>query len=451
MNGKVYIVHCIDTEGPLYETPIVPFERIKDVFGITIEPTKENLIKLQKGEYPLDGKEEAVKNLVDKNKITTKGDWDEIQKMLAQITSDEFRNACPDSYGHGWIYNWFCMDHVGFTGNNPRHRDAGHHKIFDRYMKMVSEQNKGDCIGFHHHPVSYSGNYNDSGTAFWGSENLNQIYCRKIIDRQWFPVVFRPGFHTERPDSNFFLEQWIPFDYGNQAVHEDTQQLDCANGRFGDWRHAPVKWYPYHPNHDDYQKEGTCRRWITKCLNMYARIRQLSLEDVDDAFKQAASGMNAILAFTDHDYKDMIFEINRVRDLIKSTSIKYSDVDFIYSDAVSAMRNCLNLKPETFELTVKITKNDPQDILRVKTSHAIFGPQPFLAIKDKQGRYYWDNFDFAIPGKEWTYTFDNNTVFLNDIDVIGVAANNAYGYCECVKITELTNDTKVSIKRYFEA
>ena len=63
----------------------------------------------------------------------------------------------------------------------------------------------------------------------------------------------------------------------------------------------------------------------------------------------------------------------------------------------------------------------------------------------------WDNFDFTIPGKEWTYTFDNNTVFLNDIDVIGVAANNAYGYCECVKITELTNDTKVSIKRYFEA
>ena len=105
MNGKVYIVHCIDTEGPLYETPIVLFERIKDVFGITIEPTKENLIKLQKGEYPLDGKEKAVKNLVDKNKITTKGDWDEIQKMLAQITSDEFRNACPDSYGHGWIYN----------------------------------------------------------------------------------------------------------------------------------------------------------------------------------------------------------------------------------------------------------------------------------------------------------------------------------------------------------
>ena len=109
--------------------------------------------------------------------------------------------------------------------------------------------------------------------------------------------------------------------------------------------------------------------------------------------------MNAILAFTDHDYKDMIFEINRVRDLIKSTSIKYSDVDFIYSDAVSAMRNYLNLKPETFELTVKITKNDAQDILRVKTSHAIFGPQPFLAIKDKQGRYYWDNFDFAIPVK----------------------------------------------------
>ena len=58
--GTVYIVHCVDTEGPLYESPMVPFEQIKRVFGIEIEPTAENLEKLRKGEMDLAGKEDAV-------------------------------------------------------------------------------------------------------------------------------------------------------------------------------------------------------------------------------------------------------------------------------------------------------------------------------------------------------------------------------------------------------
>ena len=64
-------------------------------------------------------------------------------------------------------------------------------------------------------------------------------------------------------------------------------QRDLANGRFGDWRFAPLEWRPYHPDHDDYQKKGSCRRWITRCLNMYARTRQISQEDVEEAFSDA--------------------------------------------------------------------------------------------------------------------------------------------------------------------
>lgn len=433
MAGTVYIVHCIDTEGPLYEEPTVPFEQIKNIFGIDIEPTRENLIKLQNGELDLNGKEEAVRNLVDIHKITTRGSWDEINKMLEQVTSKEFRNILLDSTGKGWIFSWFCMDHVGFTGNNPRRRDSGHHKIFDRYKDMICQQKQGDIVGFHHHPVPFSGNYNESGTAFWGGENLNQILCRKVIDRHWFPVVFRPGFHTERPDSNWFLEQWIPFDYGNQAVEiEETQQADLSEGRFGDWRHAPLEWYPYHPAHDDYQQKGSCRRWITRCLNMYARIRQISLQDVEDAFKMAETGQNVILSFTDHDYKDMNYEISSVRELIKQASEKYKNVLFEYADAITAMRKCLNLRREDLEIEMEIQKQANISRLLVKTENKIFGPQPFLAIKTKAGEYFWDNFDFAVPNREWSYTFDNNTVKLKDIEEIGVAANNSYGICQVV-------------------
>lgn len=444
MAGTVYVVHCIDTEGPLYEESTVPFEQIKNIFGIEIEPTRENLIKLQNGELDLNGKEEAVSNLVDIHKITTRGSWEEIQKMLEQVTSEEFRNELPDSNGNGWIFSWFCMDHVGFTGNNPRRRDAGHHKVFDRYQKMVSEQQKGDMIGFHHHPVPFSGNYNESGTAFWGGENLNQILCRKIIDRQWFPVAFRPGFHTERPDSNWFLEQWIPFDYGNQAVKvEETEQVDLSAGRFGDWRHAPIEWYPYHPSHDDYQKKGMCRRWITRCLNMYARIRQITLEDVEEAFCAAQKGQNVILSFTDHDYKDMCYEIDSVRELIRQTSEKYADVHFEYADAVTAMRKCLDLEYEDLNIDVEIQKCGSVPRLIIKTQDKLFGPQPFLAIKTKQGKYFWDNFDFVTPQKEWGYTFDNNTVKLEDIETIGVAASNAYGICQVVLL-----DMNGQVKKY---
>ena len=36
----VYIVHCIDTEGPLYESREATFGRLKHMFGIDLEPKR---------------------------------------------------------------------------------------------------------------------------------------------------------------------------------------------------------------------------------------------------------------------------------------------------------------------------------------------------------------------------------------------------------------------------
>ena len=42
----LYVVHCVDTEGPLYEDISAHFQQLKRVFGIDVEPTRENLIDL---------------------------------------------------------------------------------------------------------------------------------------------------------------------------------------------------------------------------------------------------------------------------------------------------------------------------------------------------------------------------------------------------------------------
>lgn len=53
MKPIVHIVHHVDTEGPLYESLEETFARLNDILGekLNIEPTRENLLKLQNGLY----------------------------------------------------------------------------------------------------------------------------------------------------------------------------------------------------------------------------------------------------------------------------------------------------------------------------------------------------------------------------------------------------------------
>ena len=44
----VYVVHCIDTEGPLYESHEAIFDLLEKEFGIKLMPTESNYKKLLK-------------------------------------------------------------------------------------------------------------------------------------------------------------------------------------------------------------------------------------------------------------------------------------------------------------------------------------------------------------------------------------------------------------------
>ena len=231
-----------------------------------------------------------------------------------------------NSFGGSWIFNWHCLDHVGYKFN-PRKRTLGYHKIYDYYSKVLQKyKNNKDKIHWHFHPMS---TYNDAhrcATSYVNSPELYQILCRRILERNWFPSVFRSRFQTERPDSNWFLEQWIPFDISNMFTlnNEDIDNsIDFKNGRSGDWRRAPKDWSIYHPDHDDYQKIGNCRRWIGRALNVMNRIRIIDQKEMNRAFSQANKNKPALVGLASHDFRNLETEVNYLRKMIIKSSKKY--------------------------------------------------------------------------------------------------------------------------------
>ncbi len=433
VNPTVYVVHCIDAEGPLYESLEATFERIRHMFHLDLEPSRKLLTKLQEGKVNLKGLEKAVQKTIDPKLLDYNDTWDKIDSMLEDALSEKFRNSLLDSKGNGWIYNWFCVDHVDYDVN-PRRRDIGYHNVFDHYVGILRDSKiKPYGLQFHYLPHPFIKHAHLCATHWWASSNsLYQVLSRRIIDRHWFPCVNRPGFQVNRPDSHWFLEQHMPFDMASLALDsntEDEKQFDFSNGRSGDWRRAPKTWQPYHPSHDDYQTPGNCRRWIARCLNIGTRSYLLTDKEVKQAFEEAKDGKSVVMSFADHDFRDILKDVDQARILIKKVEKKYPDVDFEFSEVVTAMRKSLKLKKQprcNLKLNLEqVNKN--AHVLSVESDTPIFGPQPYLAIKTVTTEYYHDNFDFQKPYRKWTYVFDKETFPLKAIEQIGVATNNSYG------------------------
>lgn len=436
-NAAVYFLHAIDTEGPLYESLEASFERLEELFQISHLPrTRETLRKLQAAEINLDGREKEIQKLLRGHRINYMDDWSKVDAMLDRVMDPVFRNKRPDSGGHGWVYNWFCLDHVEFTVN-PRRRTMGYHAIYDHYLSRLAEtQDCPDEIQWHFHPMSTYREAHRCATSFVNSPHLHETLARRIIEREFFPSVYRAGFQVERPDSNLFLEQWLPFDISNTRIDPSkqwTDSIDLRNGRSGDWRRARSDWTPYHPHHDNYQLEGQCRRWIGRALNLMNRFANLEYFEIEKAFAQAAEGRPALVGMASHDFRDLMPEVEEVRDMIDRAKQKYPNVPYKFARATEAFQQTLGLSANSIpalELSMELDATPEDDVpnLTVRTvSGEVFGPQPFLAIETHGQRFIHDNFDFDIEDGTWFYAFHSDTLPLNDVHRIGIGANDAQG------------------------
>lgn len=429
----LHIVHCIDTEGPLDEDINATFERLASIFGVHLPPSIETLAALQRREMNLGGIEAEVAAVLSPELLAYNRTWGDIEGMLGDALSPSFRNRMLDTEGKGWVYSWHCLDHLGYD-ENPRHKALGYGKVFHFYREMLRQSGSlMDEINWHFHPLSLTRRPLAAATSFNNSMDiLLPTIARRLLDDHWFPTTNRPGFHAERPDGHLFLEQWIPFDFANQACEDDLNaQADVSHGRFGDWGRAPADWLGYHPHHDDYQIPGLCRRWIFRCLNVGTRLRCLTEKDVHKAFKDAQARGSAILAFADHDYRDIRPDVEHVRRLLSAVAPAFPDVAIRFSGAEEAARlhvckleNRKPRQPPVFEIHL-----EGHRLHVLLSAGSMFGPQPFLAIRDKDGCYYHDNLDVITATSQWTYVFDAQTLPLTSVHSVGIgAAGNDGGF-----------------------
>lgn len=430
MANELHVVHCIDTEGPLHESLEATFERVEAIAGVRLAPSRATLAKLQRAELDLGGKEEVVRTVVAERLLAYNDTWDKVDAMLDDMMSPAYRQRYADPEGRPWTYNWFCVDHVGYDVN-PRRRDIGYHNVFDRYAARLRDGHAPDELHWHAHPMPTYREAHRNATSYLRSPHVLETLARRVIDRRWFPVAFRPGFHVERPDSHWLLEQFVPFDFGNQAMPGDAAveaQDDVANGRFGDWRRAVDDWSHYHPHHDDYQAPGACRRVIFRCLNVGTRFRLLDEHEVRRAFRRAAAGHTTVLAFTDHDFRDMRPDVHEVHTLVTQVAREFPEVRWRNSGALVAARAALGREPGApLELRVRAERRAGSLRIEVSADRDIFGPQPFLAVKSHDQRYLHDNLDIQEPFRRWSYVFDEQSFRPEAIEAFGLAAADAAG------------------------
>jgi len=418
---ELLLVHCVDTEGPLDETLEATFARLEDIYGIAVEPTVSNLRKIQQKKasfIPRDLTELAAKTFSQEN-LSYLRTWGEVDEMLQSYFSNEFRSRLVDDFGGQIATSWFVMDHEDYKPN-PRNKAIGQGVVHEKYADfLLRHPSVRDEIQYHFHPSSISGNPVGAGTSFANSlPRLTSDLAMRLITFQWFPSTFRPGFHSVRPDSHLWLEQWFPFDFSNQAYETSENQPDLSHGRFGDWRRAPRTWRGYRPSLADHQLPGSLDRTVFRCLNVGTRLRELQDQHITQAFIEAKDQGSAILAFTNHDFRDIREDVSNVVSDVKRVQRVFPDVKVRFANASDAARQHLMLGEEVPHLEVVLDENR---LLVTTNQTQLHSHQPFLAIKHRHGAFLHDNFDQLDGVNTFCYTFDLQTIPLNLVETIGVA------------------------------
>ena len=138
------------------------------------------------------------------------------------------------------------------------------------------------------------------------------------------------------------------------------------------------------------------------------------------------------MAVTSHDFRNLEKEVDEVRSLLKHAIKKYPNVKINYCDTADGFRKTLGIKNEKskkIQIKIKeIVTNKNKRSFKISTLKGkVFGPQPFLAIKLKNGRFIHDNLDFSLKRGEWFYSIYEDTIREEDLEAIGVGAADAKG------------------------
>ena len=411
--ATLYVVHCVDTEGPLEETLNATFERLSQEKGIDFEASIETLIKLQNQEINLKGREQEIKDYIAPKRLAYLDSWEQVEKMIFSVTNEEFRYRFSDSKGNPYTFSWFIVDTVGYK-DNPRRKAVGFHTIWDQYQRFLSGRIFNDVFGWHFHTVPVNSHALHYNSCWTNNDWHEQSITRRLIERNHFPSLFRAGGVIERLDCSFWLEQFIPYDYSCASLENHDGQA----GQMMDWRFADTNWGAYHPCLYDYRRKGNMRRFILRCLDVDSNHHSLTPEEIEKAFIQVNNGTSTILSYSCHDRRDIRPKIEFVHSTIDTICKKYPHVEWIYANAQEAIQQCYSVpKCSPLKFTCTLRKNT----LFIESNEKLFGPHPFLAVQEGD-LFYRDNVTIESE-RLWAYQM----IRPKSVNKIGIAGANLAG------------------------
>jgi len=293
--------------------------------------------------------------------------WDAVQAEFKRLAAPSFRNQHLDSEGASMVVNWFVVDWVGGEAC-PRALAPGYHAVYDRYLAWLEAEDSEDFrdeIHWHYHH-GFEGRLGSWNRDWHHLPLYEQVLCRKIIERKTFPSVYRAGNTWEDNDVSNWLNRFIPFDLSNQGPYKNVHY---------DWSRAPTKWCLYHPSADDFQSAGQQERLMGRSIGMESD--QFVEADIEQAFLDASEGRDTYVSFWLHDYQVMSDYITKGLERIQSVASRFPEVSWQHSSALNLFRVLEDRHPVQ-DLTV--TGTIEEDIVRLEFSHDVFG-EPWLAAK----------------------------------------------------------------------
>ncbi|QLA20626.1 hypothetical protein [Desulfolutivibrio sulfoxidireducens] len=397
----LYVVHSVDTEGPLYQSPKATLLRVNEIYG-TDFPTdgppallRELVDKLGRQEIPTNGLEAEIGHFLSTARFLS--DHRDYAAAIQEATAAPTRSALADPQGGPHRYSWFVLDNTA-TFINPRRRLVGYSQVYRNLLESVAPSSlELDGFYWHYHQMRRDQHPFVKESSFFADGEYDQILCRHIIECRTFPAAYRAGYCLERWDANLWLENWIPFDFSNQAASFDYPVAKRIGLEHDFWLRAPADWSHYHPDSRDVERPGNLRRTMFRSLCIRTRLYAMSDDDVHAAFRRADSGQPTVLSGFSHDFRALRPEAEILHEKVAAVARHYPDVTWRKATAVQAAAGVLglgHLPPLELDLRVE------DGIVYAASNQAVFGSEPYLAIKTVDHRFYTENF-VKIDDTSW--------------------------------------------------
>lgn len=306
--------------------------------------------------------------------------------------TDQFRAGFTDSFGNSVVFTWFALTHPAYD----RYAQPAVDIVFDQLMPYSEPIERwGDLLAWHYHAADWSPSADETKTGTWEQvrtfngthyysssdvEMAERMLAFLILERGFYPTVFRSGWIWENNDFSLWLDDVIPFDFSNAAPlsASGSEEDSYSSGKMYDWSHAPADWSYYHPDSSDYQEPGNLKRTIFRCLPGH---RALDL-DLNKAFSRAARGQDVLICYYTHSFNSL-GKLCRIVGNGLDNSVYVGRISYRYVNALEGAQLMLGAN-DTIPPTLSVIRSG--DTCVVSSNEQLFS-FPFGASKDSDGSY----------------------------------------------------------------